>query len=78
MALLKLYRGAAAPAAEVGKIWFDKTENVIKVCTAAPEGAEATWESYGLSNTELEALLLRVTTLEGAVTTINEVTIPAL
>ena len=78
MALLKLYRGAAAPAAEVGKIWFDVTENVIKVCTAAPEGAEATWESYGLGNTDLAALVARVTTLEGDVKTINEVTLPAL
>ena len=78
MALLKLYRGAAAPAAEVGKIWFDVTENVIKVCTAAPEGAEATWESYGLSNTDLAALVARVATLEGGVKTINEVTLPAL
>lgn len=78
MALLKLYRGAAAPAAEVGKIWFDTTENVIKVCTAAPEGAEATWESYGLSNTDLAALVARVTTLEGDVKTINETTLPAL
>lgn len=71
MALLKLYRGAKAPAAEVGKIWFDVTENVIKVCTAAPEGAEATWESYGLSNTDLAALVARVNTLE-------TVTIPGL
>ena len=78
MALLKLYRGAAAPAAEVGKIWFDVTENVIKVCTAAPEGAEATWESYGLGNTELAALVARVSTLEGDVKNINEVTVPAL
>lgn len=57
MALLKFYRGAQ-PAAEVGKIWFDTTTNVIKVCTAAPEGAEATWESYGLSEAEIAALIL--------------------
>lgn len=57
MALLKLYRGIAAPAAEVGKIWFDSTNKVIKVCTAAPEGAAATWEQYALTQSEIEALI---------------------
>ena len=52
MALLKLYRGAAAPAAEVGKIWFDLTNGVIKVCN----GTE--WEAYGLSEAEIAALIL--------------------
>lgn len=57
MALLKLYRGNAAPAAEVGKIWFDLTNKVIKVCTAAPEGAAATWEQYALTQSEIAALI---------------------
>ena len=52
MALLKLYRGAAAPAAEVGKIWFDVTNGVIKVYN----GTE--WEAYGLSEAEIAALIL--------------------
>lgn len=52
MALLKLYRGLAAPAAEVGKIWFDVTNGVIKVYN----GTE--WEAYGLSEAEIAALIL--------------------
>jgi hypothetical protein len=52
MALLKLYRGLAAPAAEVGKIWFDLTNGVIKVYN----GTE--WEAYGLSKAEIAALIL--------------------
>lgn len=52
MALLKLYRGLAAPAAEVGKIWFDLTNGVIKVYN----GTE--WEAYGLSEAEIAALIL--------------------
>lgn len=52
MALLKLYRGLSAPAAEVGKIWFDVTNGVIKVYN----GTE--WEAYGLSEAEIAALIL--------------------
>lgn len=52
MALLKLYRGLAAPAAEVGKIWFDLTNGVIKVYN----GTE--WEAYGLSEAEIADLIL--------------------
>jgi hypothetical protein len=65
MALLKLYRGLAAPAAEVGKIWFDVTNDVIKVYN----GTE--WESYGTAPADLAALAARVNTLE-------TVTIPGL
>ena len=59
MALLKLYRGAAAPALEVGKIWFDSANQVIKVCTTTTpaEGADG-WEPYGLSEAEIAALIL--------------------
>lgn len=59
MALLKLYRGAAAPALEVGKIWFDSANQVIKVCTTTTpaEGTDG-WEPYGLSEAEIEALIL--------------------
>jgi hypothetical protein len=76
--LLKFYRGAVAPSAQVGMIWFDVTNQVIKVCTAAPEGVDATWEVYGTTPADLEALAGRVTTLEGAVKTLNETTLPAL
>lgn len=59
MALLKLYRGAAAPALEVGKIWFDSANQVIKVCTTTTpaEGSDG-WEPYGLSEAEIAALIL--------------------
>ena len=76
--LLKFYRGAVAPAAQVGMIWFDVENQVIKVCTAAPEGAEATWEVYGTTPADLASLAARVSTLEGAVKTLNETTLPAL
>ena len=69
--LLKFYRGAVAPAAQVGMIWFDTANLVLKVCTAAPEGAEATWEVYGTTPADLVALAARVNTLE-------TVTIPGL
>lgn len=49
---------AADTPPEVGKIWFDSTNKVIKVCTAAPEGAEATWEQYALTQEEITALIL--------------------
>lgn len=77
--LLKFYRGAVAPSTPVvGVIWFDTTNLVLKVCTAAPEGAEATWEVYGTTPADLAALAARVSTLEGAVKTLNETTLPAL
>ena len=76
--LLKFYRGAVAPSAQVGMIWFDVTNQVIKVCTAAPEGGEATWEAYGTTPADLAALAARVATLEGDVKTLNETTLPAL
>lgn len=59
MALLKLYRGLAAPALEVGKIWFDSANQVIKVCTTTTpaEGTDG-WEPYGLSEAEIAALIL--------------------
>lgn len=69
--LLKFYRGAVAPSAQVGMIWFDVTNQVIKVCTAAPEGADATWEVYGTQPADLAALVARVETIE-------TVTIPGL
>lgn len=76
--LLKFYRGAVAPSAQVGMIWFDVTNQVIKVCTAAPEGGEATWEVYGTTPADLAALAARVTTLESDVKKLNETTLPAL
>jgi hypothetical protein len=72
MALLKLYRGVAAPAAEVGKIWFDVENQVIKVYNGTD------WEVYGTTPADLAALAERVTVLEGAVKTLNEATLPAL
>ena len=59
MALLKLYRGVAAPALETGKIWFDSENQVIKVCTTTTpaEGSDG-WEPYGLSEAEIAALIL--------------------
>ena len=76
--LLKFYRGAVAPSAQVGMIWFDVTNQVIKVCTAAPEDGEATWEVYGTTPADLAALAARVTTLESDVKKLNETTLPAL
>lgn len=76
--LLKFYRGAssAVEQAPVGAIWFDTENDVIKVRIAT--GTDTDWEAYGTSPAELQALAIRVTTLEGAVKTINETTIPAL
>ena len=76
--MLKFFRGdlSKVTSAPIGAIWFDTESNVIKVRIA--EGTEADWEVYGTSPADIEALALRVTTLEGAVTTINTVTLPAL
>ena len=81
--LLKFYRGATAPATpEVGMIWFNnvtetvdgvaQVKNLIKVYT--PTG----WEVYGTTDADLQAVVARVTALEGAVTTLKDVTLPAL
>lgn len=81
--LLKFYRGAVAPTTpEVGMIWFnnvtetvegvEQVKNLIKVYT--PNG----WEVYGTTDADLRAIVARVTTLEGAVKTLNETTLPAL
>lgn len=57
--LLKFYRGASAPSTLLtGTIWFDTTEDVIKVYN----GTE--WETYGTKPVDLEAVVARVKTLE--------------
>jgi hypothetical protein len=76
--LLKFYRGAQAPANPVkGMIWFDTTEDVIKVYSEAADTVDG-WESYGTAPADLKAVADRVATLEGKVKTLEETTIPAL
>lgn len=81
--LLKFYRGAVAPTTPaVGMIWFnnvtetvegvEQVKNLIKVYT--PNG----WEVYGTTDADLQAVVARVTALEGAVATLKDVTLPAL
>lgn len=80
--LLKFFRSATMPSvaeqnASIGSIWFDTTNNVIKVRTAE-NGVDADWEVYGTSPADLTAAIGRIATLEGAVKTLNETTLPAL
>lgn len=80
--LLKFFRSATMPSvaeqnASIGSIWFDTTKNVIKVRTAE-NGVDADWEVYGTSPADLTAAIGRIATLEGAVKTLNEGTLPAL
>lgn len=80
--LLKFFRSATMPSvaeqnASIGSIWFDTTKNVIKVRTAE-NGVDADWEVYGTSPADLTAAIGRIATLEGAVKTLNETTLPAL
>ena len=80
--LLKFFRSATMPSvaeqnASIGSIWFDTTKNVIKVRTAE-NGVDADWEIYGTSPADLTAAIGRIATLEGAVKTLNETTLPAL
>ena len=80
--MLKFFRGATMPSvsdqnASIGSIWFDTAKNVIKVRTAE-NGIDADWEVYGTSPAELTAAIGRIATLEGAVKTLNETTLPAL
>jgi hypothetical protein len=63
-------------------IWFNnvtetvdgvaQVKNLIKVYT--PNG----WEIYGTTDADLQAVIARVTALEGAVATLKDVTLPAL
>lgn len=80
--LLKFFRSATMPSvaeqnASIGSIWFDTTKNVIKVRTAE-NGVDADWEVYGTSPADLTAAIGRIATLEGAVKTLNDTTLPAL
>lgn len=80
--LLKFFRSAQMPSvaeqnASIGSIWFDTTKNVIKVRTAE-NGVDADWEVYGTSPADLTAAIGRIATLESAVKTLNETTLPAL
>lgn len=80
--LLKFFRSATMPSvaeqnASIGSIWFDTTNNVIKVRTAE-NGVDADWEVYGTSPADLTAAIGRIAALEGAVKTLNETTLPAL
>lgn len=80
--LLKFFRSATMPSvaeqnASIGSIWFDTTKNVIKVRTAE-NGVDADWEVYGTSPADLTAAIGRIATLEVAVKTLNETTLPAL
>lgn len=80
--LLKFFRSATMPSvaeqnASIGSIWFDTTNNVIKVRTAE-NGVDADWEVYGTSPADLTAAIGRIASLEGAVKTLNETTLPAL
>lgn len=80
--MLKFFRGATMPSvadqnASIGSIWFDTAKNVIKVRTAE-NGIDADWEVYGTSPADLTAAISRIATLEGAVKTLNETTLPAL
>ena len=73
--LLKFFRSATMPSvaeqnASIGSIWFDTTNNVIKVRTAE-NGVDADWEVYGTSPADLTAAIGRIATLEGAVKTLN-------
>lgn len=80
--LLKFFRSATMPSvaeqnASIGSIWFDTTNNVIKVRTAE-NGVDADWEVYGTSPADLTAAIGRIAALEGAVKNLNETTLPAL
>lgn len=69
---LKFYKGASATNAEVGAIWFDTTNRLIKVKIA--ESGDNMWQAYsGLQNAEWlsEAKQLQLTKADGSKFTVD-------